>query len=153
MNATDFDPKEFGRLRPGDVAYLAPQAAGNTWYHYSFMAPMEQNEPGISSALDVLSRLVESLGEEGVDSHRIALLGADQCGVANPGEHLRRRGGRDGADDATVHDPLHTELLHNLRAHRHPPGGVCYLRCGNLILRRRSTSHKNALRSSLGTWR
>src|SRR5436190_24121564 len=33
-----------------DVAYLAPQAAGQTWYPYSFLAPMERNEPELSSA-------------------------------------------------------------------------------------------------------
>lgn len=38
-------------LRVGDVAYVAPQAAGRTWYPYSFLAPLEQNEPGISSGL------------------------------------------------------------------------------------------------------
>ena len=32
-------------------AYLAPQAAGNAWYPYSFMAPLEKNEPWLSSAL------------------------------------------------------------------------------------------------------
>jgi hypothetical protein len=35
-------------LRVYDVAYVAPQAGGNTWYPYSFLAPLEQNEPGIS---------------------------------------------------------------------------------------------------------
>src|SRR5436305_11034271 len=52
-------------LQFADVAYLAPQAAGNTWYPYSFLAPMEQNEPGISSAIQVLTRLLESLDAEG----------------------------------------------------------------------------------------
>jgi phospholipase/carboxylesterase len=32
-----------------DVAYLAPQAARNTWYPNSFLAPIERNEPGLSS--------------------------------------------------------------------------------------------------------
>jgi alpha-beta hydrolase superfamily lysophospholipase len=36
--------------QPG-FAYLAPQAAGNTRYPYSFLAPLEQNEPGLSSGL------------------------------------------------------------------------------------------------------
>ena len=37
-----------------DVAYLAPQAAGQTWYPYSFLAPIEQNEPNLSSALSLI---------------------------------------------------------------------------------------------------
>ena len=65
-------------LQFADVAYLAPQAAGNTWYPYSFLAPMEQNEPGITSAFHVLSRLLESLGEQGVEQQRIAFLGFSQ---------------------------------------------------------------------------
>src|SRR5689334_15807283 len=34
-----------------DVAYLAPQATNNTWYPYSFLAPVEDNEPYLSCAL------------------------------------------------------------------------------------------------------
>jgi predicted esterase len=61
-----------------DVAYLAPQAANRTWYPYSFLAPMEQNEPGISSGLRRVSRLVEDLATQGLASDRVALLGFSQ---------------------------------------------------------------------------
>jgi predicted esterase len=61
-----------------DVAYLAPQAAGHTWYPYSFLAPMSQNEPGISSGLAVLSRMITSLHDQGIHSQRIGLLGFSQ---------------------------------------------------------------------------
>ena len=61
-----------------DVAYLAPQAAGNTWYPLSFLAPMAQNEPGLSSGLSVLGGLVAALEGGGVASTRIALLGFSQ---------------------------------------------------------------------------
>jgi predicted esterase len=60
-----------------DIAYLAPQAAGSTWYPYSFLAPMDQNEPGLSSGLAVLERLVHIL-EQQVAPGRIALLGFSQ---------------------------------------------------------------------------
>src|SRR5262245_37866687 len=40
-----------------DFAYLAPAAAGGSWYPYSFMAERERNEPGISSGLAVLEAL------------------------------------------------------------------------------------------------
>jgi predicted esterase len=65
-------------LRFADLAYLAPEAAGSTWYPYSFLSPIDQNEPGISSALGVLSRIVASLHEQGVHSQRIGLLGFSQ---------------------------------------------------------------------------
>ena len=37
-----------------DVMFLAPQAAGQTWYPYSFLAPIEQNEPYLTSALQLI---------------------------------------------------------------------------------------------------
>src|SRR5262249_31059646 len=61
-----------------DVAYVAPQAAGYTWYPYSFLAPLAQNEPGISSAFRVLSRLIGGLRDDGMEPERIALLGFSQ---------------------------------------------------------------------------
>ena len=65
-------------LRLPDVACLAPQAAGHTWYPYSFLSPIEQNEPGISSGLGVIGRLIDDLGREGVPPARIGLLGFSQ---------------------------------------------------------------------------
>ncbi|HEX2643868.1 MAG TPA: alpha/beta hydrolase [Thermoanaerobaculia bacterium] len=61
-----------------DLAYLAPQAAGSTWYDYSFLAPLDQNEPGLSSALARLGELVEHIESEGVPAERIVLLGFSQ---------------------------------------------------------------------------
>jgi hypothetical protein len=83
-------------LQFDDVACLAPQAAGNTWYPYSFLAPIEQNEPGISSAIHVLSRLLESLDAQGVGSERIALLGFSQgacLALEFAARHARRYAG------------------------------------------------------------
>lgn len=58
-------------------AYLAPQAAGNAWYPNPFSAPLESNEPYLSAALDVVSRLVDRV-EAIVPVHRIVLLGFSQ---------------------------------------------------------------------------
>ena len=65
-------------LGADDVAYLAPQAAGNTWYPYSFLSPIPQNEPGLTSALGVIAGLVENLANEGHTSDRIIILGFSQ---------------------------------------------------------------------------
>jgi len=65
-------------LRARDVAYLAPQAAGRSWYPYSFLAPIAQNEPGISSGLRVLAGLVEQVGKEGIPPSRVVLMGFSQ---------------------------------------------------------------------------
>ena len=48
-------------LEVNDFALLAPQATNHTWYPYSFLAPPEQNEPWLSSALTLLSELVNDV--------------------------------------------------------------------------------------------
>src|SRR5918994_5532616 len=60
-------------IAPPNVAILAPQAAGNTWYPYRFLEPTERNEPYLSSALRVAADLIAQLGEHGIPSERIAL--------------------------------------------------------------------------------
>jgi predicted esterase len=67
-----------GELRLDDVAYLAPQAAGQTWYPYSFLAPISRNEPGLTSGLGVLARLVGDLERQHVEPRRVGLLGFSQ---------------------------------------------------------------------------
>ena len=61
-----------------DVTWLAPQASGHTWYPYSFLAPMERNQPGIDSGLLVLEDLVAMLEAEGIDASRLAVMGFSQ---------------------------------------------------------------------------
>lgn len=61
-----------------DIAFLAPQAEGHTWYPYSFLAPMQDNEPHLSSALRVIANLVDDLIQRRIPSERIALLGFSQ---------------------------------------------------------------------------
>lgn len=61
-----------------DVAWIAPQAAGNTWYPLSFLAPLERNQPWLDSALSVLDGLVTQLEEDGVPAERVVLMGFSQ---------------------------------------------------------------------------
>ena len=61
-----------------DIAILAPQAAGRTWYPYSFLSPIQDNEPWISSGLRVLAGLVDGLVAQQIPHARIALLGFSQ---------------------------------------------------------------------------
>ena len=65
-------------LDRSDFAYLAPQAAAHTWYPYSFLVPLAQNEPHLTSALGVLRGLVERVVAAGIPSERIILLGFSQ---------------------------------------------------------------------------
>src|SRR5687767_2536220 len=61
-----------------DVAALAPQAANNTWYPQSFLAPLEANQPYLDSALRKVETIVSDLMSRGVAGNRIALLGFSQ---------------------------------------------------------------------------
>lgn len=61
-----------------DVAYLAPQAAGNSWYPHSFLAPIARNEPGLSSGLTVITDLIDRVAEAGIKPERVILLGFSQ---------------------------------------------------------------------------
>src|SRR5215213_6523196 len=61
-----------------DIAYLAPQAAGSTWYPYPFLAPLQQNEPWLGSALKVIEGLIAELHGHGVSAERVALMGFSQ---------------------------------------------------------------------------
>lgn len=65
-------------LAVGNYALLAPQATGNTWYPYSFMAPPAQNEPYLSSALQTLKDLIVDINAAGIPNERIYLLGFSQ---------------------------------------------------------------------------
>ena len=61
-----------------DAAYLAPQASDRAWYPKSFLAPMAENEPGLSGALTIIDGLVEQLVSDGIERRRIALYGFSQ---------------------------------------------------------------------------
>jgi predicted esterase len=81
-------------MHPG-VAYLAPQAAGNAWYPNPFTAPLDSNEPYLTSALEVVASLVASV-EKTLPADRIILLGFSQgaCLTLEYGvRHARRYGG------------------------------------------------------------
>lgn len=59
-------------------AFLAPQAAGNTWYPNSFMAPIPSNEPGITSGLAAIGDVIGTISEAGIPLERTMLLGFSQ---------------------------------------------------------------------------
>ena len=67
-----------GYFNVKEFALLAPQATNNTWYPYSFLAPPAQNEPWLSSALQLLKDLVADINKEGIDSENIYFLGFSQ---------------------------------------------------------------------------
>ncbi|MEQ9309339.1 MAG: dienelactone hydrolase family protein [Balneolaceae bacterium] len=68
--------KEFEKT--SDFIFLAPQASGHTWYPYSFLAPTENNQPGIDSGLQAISNILQKLNEQGIANEHIFLLGFSQ---------------------------------------------------------------------------
>lgn len=82
-------------LDVADFALLAPQAAGHSWYPYSFLAPTAQNEPSLSSALSMLTSLLDKLQSQGISRKNIYLLGFSQ-GACLTLEFAARNAGRYG---------------------------------------------------------
>lgn len=62
---------------PG-FAFIAPQAAGNTWYPNRFIEPLESNEPWLSSALQAVADAVNQAIEAGIPTEKIMFLGFSQ---------------------------------------------------------------------------
>jgi phospholipase/carboxylesterase len=95
------------------VAYLAPQAADHQWYPKSFMAPIAENEPWLSSALAKVGAVVQVAVEGGVSLARIFICGFSQ-GACLSTEFIARNparygglvaftGGLVGPPDADLH--------------------------------------------------
>ena len=82
-------------LRVPGMAFVAPQATGNAWYPLSFLAPTEQNEPWLSSALAAVGRTVRDIEEAGFPAERIFLLGFSQ-GACLASEWVARNARRYG---------------------------------------------------------
>lgn len=61
-----------------DFALLAPQATSHSWYPYSFMAPPSQNEPWLSSAIDLVGNIVNDLTNKSIKKENIYFLGFSQ---------------------------------------------------------------------------
>jgi predicted esterase len=59
-------------------AYLAPQAAENTWYPNRFLVPLAENEPWLSSALAFVGDVVAEIVKAGIPPERVMLLGFSQ---------------------------------------------------------------------------
>lgn len=84
-----------GRPERRRLAVVAPRAAGHTWYPRSFLAPLADNEPWLSSALAALDRLFDDLEADGVPPERVLLAGFSQ-GACLALEYAARRPRRYG---------------------------------------------------------
>jgi phospholipase/carboxylesterase len=65
-------------LNVADYTLIAPQATSHSWYPYSFLAPPQNNEPWLSSAISVIGEVVADIKEKGLSSNNIFFLGFSQ---------------------------------------------------------------------------
>jgi predicted esterase len=90
--------------QPG-FAYLAPQAEGSTWYPNRFLAPLEENEPWLSSALEFVSDVLVQIVAAGVAFEHTILLGFSQGACLTlefAARNARRYGGIVGLSGALI---------------------------------------------------
>ena len=88
-----------------EFAYLAPQAAGDTWYPNRFLVPIEQNEPWLSSALEFIGNVLQQITDAGIPYERIILLGFSQgacLALEFAARNARRYGGVVGLSGALI---------------------------------------------------
>ncbi|MFA6249028.1 MAG: dienelactone hydrolase family protein [Mucilaginibacter sp.] len=61
-----------------EMTVYAPQATNNSWYPYSFLAPAEENEPALSSALAIVDEVVAQALADGFTADKIYFAGFSQ---------------------------------------------------------------------------
>jgi phospholipase/carboxylesterase len=82
-------------LNVGNYLLAAPQATGNSWYPKTFLAPQKENEPWLSSALDLVNLTVRALIARGIGAENIFFLGFSQ-GACLTLEYVARNAKRYG---------------------------------------------------------
>jgi predicted esterase len=95
-------------FRQADLAYVAPQAPGHTWYPQSFLAPLEQNEPYLSRSLATVDAVVRDVAGRGLTSDRVVLIGFSQGGclaLEYAARNAKRYGGIAGLSAGLIGPP------------------------------------------------
>ena len=91
-NAHNFIRLANDLVADSQTAAVAPLAPQGIWYPYSFMAPLEHNEPYFTRSLEALDQTLEELHSNGIDPENTYLLGFSQGGCLAL-EYAARRGG------------------------------------------------------------
>lgn len=61
-----------------EFSILAPHAPDHTWYPYSFLAPIHQNQPYLDQSLARIHRTIEDIYDAGISHTSVFLLGFSQ---------------------------------------------------------------------------
>ncbi len=89
------------------AAFLAPQAANSTWYPLPFIAPVEGNEPYLTSALSAVEGVLNRVREAGIPPEKVLLLGFSQgacLALEFAARNARRYGGVVGLSGGLIGD-------------------------------------------------
>ncbi|MFT4017580.1 MAG: dienelactone hydrolase family protein [Agriterribacter sp.] len=84
-----------GHLNVKDYLLLAPQATNNTWYPYSFLAPVAENQPWLDGALALVGKAAGEAIEKGIAKDKIYFLGFSQ-GACLTLEYIARNASKYG---------------------------------------------------------
>ncbi len=101
-----------------EVAAIAPEAPGHTWWQTSFLAPSAQMEPEVQRGLAAVGAAIAALLAEGLPRNRLWLLGFSQgaClaleAFARDGEGLAGVFAFSGALVGTADDGAPTEAMY-----------------------------------------
>jgi phospholipase/carboxylesterase len=102
-------------LHVSDFALVAPQATNYTWYPYSFMAPVQQNEPWLSSAIQMLGEVVADIRTVGIVEENIYFAGFSQGACLTLefiARNARRWGGAAAFTGGLIGDKIYNENYH-----------------------------------------
>ncbi|PVD51017.1 phospholipase [Terrimonas sp.] len=84
-----------GHLNVKDCLLLAPLATNNTWYPYSFLAPVAENQPWLAGALALVGKAAGEAIEKGIAKDKIYFLGFSQ-GACLALEYIARNASKYG---------------------------------------------------------
>lgn len=93
--------------KPG-LSYLAPQAPDFSWYPYSFLFPLDQNQPHLENSLGILENVFSHLESFDISSKPVMLLGFSQgacLSLEYVARNARRFGGVVGLSGGLIGPP------------------------------------------------
>lgn len=95
-----------------DYALLAPQATSNTWYPHSFMAPVADNEPWLSSAIETVGTTFKKATDAGIKPENIYFFGFSQGACLTlefTARHAQKLGGIAAVIGGVIGEKIHRD--------------------------------------------
>lgn len=100
-------------LKVENFAMLAPQATDYTWYPHSFLVPVKENEPWLSSAMRLINEMVDDLLKMDFSHKDIFFLGFSQgacLALEYTARHPKRYGGIIAFTGGLIGDRINKEM-------------------------------------------